>query len=205
MLKRKIEKCTEDNQSKEDLSLIIEEANRCKNIVANLLNFARQGKLRVTSVNIYDLITNITKMLLINPEFSDIEISINNEIDSLEIQGDNDQLKQVFLNILTNSCEALESSSNKKVVINLKKIENNILIEIADSGCGIPQENIGKVFTPFFTTKKMGKGTGLGLAITYGIVKMHKGEIKVNSTVGKGTTFIITLPLKVNIINPILN
>ncbi|MBS3945974.1 MAG: GHKL domain-containing protein, partial [Melioribacter sp.] len=205
MLRRKIEKCTEDSQSREDLSLIIEEANRCKNIVANLLNFARQGKLRISSVNVFELITNITRMLLINPVFSDIEITINNQIESQEIEGDSDQLKQVFLNILTNACEALESSLVKKIVINLKKIDNNIVIEITDSGCGIPQENIGKVFTPFFTTKKMGKGTGLGLAITYGIVKMHKGEIKVNSNIGKGTSFVITLPHKVNIINPILN
>ncbi len=205
MLRRKIEKCTEDTQSREDLSLIIEEANRCKNIVANLLNFARQGKLRISSVNIFELITNITRMLLINPVFSDIDITINNDTKSQEIEGDSDQLKQVFLNILTNACEALESSLVKKIVINLKKNDNNIIIEITDSGCGIPQENIGKVFTPFFTTKKMGKGTGLGLAITYGIVKMHKGEIKVNSNIGKGTSFVIKLPLKVNIINPILN
>ena len=205
MLRRKIEKCSEDTQSREDLSLIIEEANRCKNIVANLLNFARQGKLRISSVNVFEMITTITRMLFINPLFSDIEITINNEIESQEIEGDSDQLKQVFLNILTNACEALESSLVKKIVIDLKKIDNNIVIEITDSGCGIPQENIGKVFTPFFTTKKMGKGTGLGLAITYGIVKMHKGEIKVNSSIGKGTSFVITLPLKVNIINPILN
>ncbi|MEW6508481.1 MAG: [Fe-Fe] hydrogenase large subunit C-terminal domain-containing protein [Bacteroidota bacterium] len=205
MLKRKIEKLSDDAQSKEDLSLIIEEANRCKNIVANLLNFARQGKLRISSVNIYELISFITKMLLVNPDFSEIEIKINNEINSQEIEGDTDQLKQVFLNILTNACEALEYSSIKKILIDLKKSNNNLIIEITDSGCGIPQENIAKVFTPFFTTKKMGKGTGLGLAITYGIVKMHKGEIKVNSTIGKGTTFIITLPFKVNFINPILN
>lgn len=205
MLKRKVEKCSEDPQSKEDVSLIIEEANRCKNIVSNLLNFARQGKLRITTVNIYELITNVTKLLTVKPEFQGVEIKINSQSNLLEIEADSDQLKQVFLNILTNAAEALENSSVKRIYIEIRKKDNSIVVEISDTGCGIPQENMNKLFTPFFTTKKMGKGTGLGLAITYGIIKMHKGEITVNSTIGKGTTFTINLPMKVNIISPIMN
>lgn len=205
ILKRKIERCSEDPQSKEDLSLIIEEANRCKNIVANLLNFARQGKLRITTVNINELIKNVIKLLKVNPDFHDIEFTINNQIDSIEIEADADQLKQVFINIITNGCEALENSRTKKIGVDIMTKENSIVIEISDTGCGIPHDNLGKLFTPFFTTKKMGKGTGLGLAITYGIIKMHKGEIKVNSILNKGTTFTLTLPVKANTINPILN
>ncbi|MDQ7816071.1 MAG: [Fe-Fe] hydrogenase large subunit C-terminal domain-containing protein [Melioribacteraceae bacterium] len=205
MLKRKIEKCNEDPQSKEDLMLIIDEAKRCKNIVANLLNFARQGKLRIAQVNILELISGITKMLKVNPAFREINFQFDNRVDSFEIYGDSDQLKQVFLNIITNACEAMESSETKTLTVIISKVNDSIDIEVNDTGSGIPQENIGKIFTPFFTTKKMGKGTGLGLAITYGIVKMHKGEIKVNSILGKGTCFIISLPIKSNIINPILN
>lgn len=209
MLKKKLEKAYNDPQSTEDLKLIIDEANRCKNIVANLLNFARQGKLKISNVNITDVINNIIRLIKIKPEFSNISISINpletDSSDKLTIQGDSDQLKQAFLNIIINACEALESTENKLIIINITTEKENMIVDITDTGVGIPQENMSKIFTPFFTTKKMGKGTGLGLAITYGIIKMHKGDIKVKSEIGKGTSFIITLPIKQNFVNTILN
>ncbi|OGU33190.1 MAG: hypothetical protein A2068_10030 [Ignavibacteria bacterium GWB2_35_6b] len=108
------------------------------------------------------------------------------------------------MNLINNACEALEESKIKNVSMNITDEENYITIEISDTGCGVPEENIKKLFTPFFTTKKMGKGTGLGLAITYGIIKMHKGDIKVESVLGEGTTFRIKLPVKLsgsNIVN----
>jgi signal transduction histidine kinase len=99
----------------------------------------------------------------------------------------------------------MEISEIKILTVTISNENGNILIEVNDTGCGIPQENIGRIFTPFFTTKKMGKGTGLGLAISYGIVKMHKGEIKVKSIPGEGTGFTISLPINSNIMNPIMN
>lgn len=205
ILKRKVEKDAGDRQSSEDLKLIIEEATRCKNIVANLLNFARQGNLKIVTVNIADTISTIIRTIKIYPEFSEISFSLNELNEDFSIEGDFDQLKQVFLNLLMNSCEALESSPVKLVTVNLSKIEGQIIIDIIDSGCGIPESNLNKVFTPFFTTKKMGKGTGLGLAITYGIVKMHKGDIKVKSVEQKGTTFTIKLPQVLHSSNVIMN
>jgi two-component system, NtrC family, sensor kinase len=205
MMKRKMEKAQCDAQNSEDLKLIIEEANRCKNIVSNLLNFARQGKLRVSSVDVIELLANIIKTIKVHQHYSEILFSVNPQSLSSLIEGDEDQLKQVFLNIINNACEALETSEIKNVTINLSKKEENLIIDIADTGCGIPPENLNKVFTPFFTTKKIGKGTGLGMAISYGIIKMHKGNIKVKSTVGKGTIFTLILPIKHNTNNPILN
>ena len=82
----------------------------------------------------------------------------------------------------------------KELKIVLSSDQNNVKIEITDTGNGIPKENHSKVFTPFFTTKSMGKGTGLGLAISYGIIKMHKGNITFTTEIGKGTTFIVVLP-----------
>jgi two-component system, NtrC family, sensor kinase len=206
MLKRKIEKSDPNSQSSEDLQLIIEEANRCKNIVANLLNFARQGKLKIASIDISELIESIIKTMKINPQFAEIVFTSNLQTDELYIQGDNDQLKQVFINLIVNACEALEFSYEKFVTVNIKKEDDeHLTIEVIDSGAGIPDENLGKIFTPFFTTKKMGKGTGLGLAISYGIIKMHKGDIKVKSTQGKGTNFIIKLPFKLQTSNMIMN
>lgn len=203
MLKRKLEKAYEDKQSTEDLKLIIDEANRCKNIVANLLNFARQGRLKINDIDISELVADTIRLIKINPDYSDISITVNNKSEIENIEGDKDQLKQVMLNLITNACEALELRDNKVISLNLSSNTNNLVVDIADTGSGIKEENLGKIFTPFFTTKKMGKGTGLGLAITYGIIKMHKGDIKVKSTVGEGTVFTITLPAKQNISNTI--
>ncbi len=195
LLKKKLETAFNDKQSSEDLKLIIEEANRCKNIVSNLLNFARQGKLRLSKVNIRELIGDIIKLVRVKPEFSNVIISENYDTDNTALEGDSDQLKQALLNIIINACEAVESKDDKQVIIHISKNDEKLVIKISDNGIGIPPENLSKIFTPFFTTKKIGKGTGLGLAITYGIIKMHKGDIKVHSELGKGTNFIISLPL----------
>jgi nitrogen-specific signal transduction histidine kinase len=206
MMKRKLEKTKcNDNQNTEDLNLIVEEANRCKNIVADLLNFARQGKLRIGKVDILEVVTNVIKVIQNNSQYSDINFKIDSKPQNIIIDADSDQVKQVFLNLINNACEALESSTIKEINVTIIQNDENIIINVSDTGSGIPQENLNKIFTPFFTTKKMGKGTGLGLAITYGIIKMHKGDIKVKSTVGKGTEFSIVMPIKNNILNPILN
>lgn len=198
MLKRKLEKAGCDTQNSEDIQMIMDEATRCKNIVSNLLNFARQGRLKVSEVNLFGLIKSIVQTMMLNPDNSNVRFSINAEEFDSKIEGDSDQLKQVFINLLNNAVEALESREEKNITINIKRHDDYIFVEVIDTGSGIPQDNIGKIFTPFFTTKKMGKGTGLGLAITYGIIKMHKGDIKVKSVMDKGTTFTIKLPIKLN-------
>jgi iron only hydrogenase large subunit-like protein/nitrogen-specific signal transduction histidine kinase len=197
LLKKQLVSLQEGNQSSEDLDLIMSEANRCKNIVSNLLNFARQGKLNITKVDLSDLLEEIVKTIKVNPLYENIEINIDGQISLSVIDGDEDQIKQVFLNIINNACEALEEleeDCRKSIAIKLKWENDFLVTEICDNGPGIQKENFNKVFTPFFTTKKIGKGTGLGLAITYGIVKMHQGFISFQSGQGKGTTFIVKLP-----------
>ena len=110
------------------------------------------------------------------------------------IDCDPDQLKQVFVNLVNNACEAMIESSEKLLSLVITESNNQVDIEIKDTGAGIPKENLGKIFTPFFTTKKIGMGTGLGLAISYGIIKMHKGDITFRSEIGKGTSFFVRLP-----------
>ncbi len=198
MLKRKLEKAGCDNQNSEDLALIMDEANRCKNIVSNLLNFARQGKLRISKIELSEIVKGIISTFRLNPDNANISFSINEMTDDSNIGGDGDQIKQVFINLLVNAIEAVEACDRKEITVNIKRDEEYLITEITDSGCGIPGDNLGKIFTPFFTTKKMGKGTGLGLAITYGIVKMHQGDIRVKSVEGKGTTFTIKFPVKLN-------
>ena len=111
-----------------------------------------------------------------------------------------DQIQQIFVNILLNAVDAIAEveSSNTRHKISVKSDTNddNVIISFSDSGKGIPEENLAKVFEPFYTTKKEGKGTGLGLWVSYGIVKSFQGDIKVTSTLKKGTTFTITLPIQ---------
>lgn len=194
MLKKDFEDKMDNAEQSEDLSLILEEANRCKNIVSNLLNFARQGKLKVTKLNLSKLLSKVIKSLKANPVYSKINFISDKPNNENVIEGDEDQLKQVFINILNNACEAMDESNEKNLSVKLFNEENYIVTEIKDTGVGIPRENFSKLFTPFFTTKKIGKGTGLGLPITYGIIKMHKGYISYQSEPGKGTTFKVKLP-----------
>lgn len=106
------------------------------------------------------------------------------------------QLNQVFMNILVNAAHAIDSSSGMGLIgIRTYQREDNVFVEISDNGSGIPEDKIGKIFEPFYTTKPVGKGTGLGLSMAYSIINKHKGDISVRSVVGEGTTFTIRLPL----------
>jgi two-component system NtrC family sensor kinase len=108
---------------------------------------------------------------------------------------DADQVKQMFVNLVQNGIDAIARSGEVHISAHVSSKGDDVEIRIKDTGCGIPKENLSRLFTPFFTTKELGKGTGLGLAIAYGVVKMHSGDISVESEVGKGTTFCIILPI----------
>jgi two-component system NtrC family sensor kinase len=115
------------------------------------------------------------------------------EPDLPHIQADSLQLRQVFLNLMNNAAEAMPGGG--RLILRTRKgpAAGFVSIQVQDTGVGISEENMKKLFAPFFTTKPIGKGTGLGLAIIYGIVKMHRGQISVQSQVGEGTTFTVTL------------
>ncbi len=194
MLKRDLEKIYDNDQHTEDLELIVEEANRCKNIVANLLNFARQGKLNLTEFDLTESITEVLRPFTFDSKYRAFNFKFNIKKNGYKITGDEDQLKQVFINVIKNACDAMSETEKKELTINISSDQYNFIIEFSDTGNGIDKENQKKIFTPFFTTKNIGKGTGLGLAISYGIIKMHKGNITFSSEEGKGTIFIITLP-----------
>ncbi len=110
------------------------------------------------------------------------------------VEGFPQKLNQVFMNILINAAQAIIEKGEIKILT--KKEGRNVVISISDTGCGIAKENLPKIFDPFFTTKEVGKGTGLGMNIAYNIIQEHRGTIDVESRVGKGTTFTITLPAK---------
>lgn len=180
---------------RDDLKLIIDETVRCKNIVADLLNFARQQEVLAQETDIHALLDQVVEILSHEPIFTGVTVVRLYDPTLPHIQADPAQLQQVFINLLRNSAEAMANSGTltlKTRQLNGQKVE----IQVADTGCGIPVDDLGKLFTPFFTTKGVGKGTGLGLSIVYGIIKMHRGQIFVQSQVGQGTTFTVVLPVQ---------
>jgi two-component system NtrC family sensor kinase len=187
-----------DSQNWQDLKLIMDETTRCRRIVADLLNFARQNEVLAQETDLNALIRTVAGELSEQPSFARVEIIEDLDGALPTIQADSAQLRQVFVNLMVNAAEAMPDGGTLRVSTR-RPGEERISIAFQDSGSGIPEENLNKLFTPFFTTKPIGKGTGLGLAIVYGIVKMHRGQIDVKSQVGVGTTFTVTLPLRVSL------
>jgi signal transduction histidine kinase len=189
-----MDEATEDAPIKDDLQIIVDQAARCKKIVSGLLNFARKNQVNLTETDVVKFtqhsISGILKPDNIVIEF---EPSISDPIAWFDI----DQMMQVLTNLEKNAVEAMPKGGTLKISVEGNKDEISLIIK--DSGVGIAKENMDKIFTPFFTTKEMGKGTGLGLPLIYGIVKMHKGQIHLTSNDDPakgptGTTFIITIP-----------
>jgi two-component system NtrC family sensor kinase len=177
---------------------IVQQSQRSKKIVQQLLKFARASTKEVfRPVDIDALLRETLSFTRHHLEMGNIKL-INNLSPSLpEIMGNATQLQQVFTNIILNSLQAMPQGGELRVSTKMvdDKSQKMIQITFSDTGCGIPQENLNKVFEPFFTTKEVGEGTGLGLSVSYGIIKDHKGEILVESEVGKGSTFVIFIPV----------
>jgi signal transduction histidine kinase/iron only hydrogenase large subunit-like protein len=191
-----LEQCAENQQIREDAAMIAEQADRCKKIVAGLLHFARQNKVGLEEVDIDEFISRVLKTVAI-PE--GVDVQVEHQTDLPAPQMDPDQMVQVLVNLINNAFAAMPDGG--KLYIRTGGDSDRLTIEIADTGMGIPYENLPKLFEPFFTTKKIGLGTGLGLAVAYGIVKMHCGDIRVTSNADAsqgptGTTFTISLPRK---------
>ena len=168
---------------------------RCRDITGKLLSFVRKGDIELKHHNVHSLLNEIVDDFIGHEMFvSNIEI-IKKYCDEIpEILTDGNQLKQVFLNIINNAADAITPPG--KIIISTSIGTNSINVEIADTGKGISQENVDKIFLPFFTTKEVGKGTGLGLSVSYGIIKNLGGKIDVKSILGIGTTFTISLHQK---------
>ncbi len=180
---------------REDLKLVIDETTRCKNIVADLLNFARQQEVLTQEIDIHALADRVIENASSGRRFDGIQVVRRYGPEVGHIQADPNQLQQVFVNLLNNAAEAIDGRGI--ITISTRTAdESHVEIRVADTGCGISQENLRKIFTPFFTTKALGKGTGLGLSIVYGIIKMHRGQISVESKLGAGSTFTILLPME---------
>jgi signal transduction histidine kinase/CheY-like chemotaxis protein len=181
----------------ESLSRIQDGAERASKIVKNLLTFARQERPERKLVNVNTIIRKSVELRSYELRVSNVDVSTELEEALPETMADPHQLQQVFLNLIVNAEHAMIEAHGKGLLrVRSRREEGKLLIFFSDDGQGIPHENLYRIFEPFFTTKAVGKGTGLGLSICQGIIVEHGGRIDVESTVGRGTTFIIELPIQ---------
>jgi len=189
-----LEEAAADDPIRKDLELIVEQTLRCKNIVGGLLNFARKNQVKKSEINLEKFCRKSLESV-IHPV--NVKLEVRSNLRDPLVMIDTDQMMQVLTNLEKNSVEAMPAGGTLSLI--LSDTPETVSVSIRDTGSGITPENLEKIFTPFFTTKEVGKGTGLGLPLVYGIVKMHKGQITVDSNTDPskgavGTTFNITLP-----------
>lgn len=189
-----LEELGHDHPLQDDLKTIIREAERCKVIVADLLEFSHQTSYEMDRLNLNEVVTKTLGVLKNQPSFHNIEIVLNLAQDLCPIFGNAIRLNQVVMNIMVNGAQAMEYGGT--LTLTTRNRANHELVEllIQDSGHGIPVEQREKIFDPFFTTKKPGEGTGLGLSVSYAIIKEHQGTIRVTDSSASGTTFSLRFP-----------
>jgi two-component system NtrC family sensor kinase len=174
------------------LSLIEQEGLRCKNIVQDLLDFSRQSKFAPRRLSVIDVIETAVKLMEHQPNSTLVTVERDYADELPQVVADENQLQQVYFNIIRNAYQAMPDGGTLR--IKCASDGDEVLTSFADSGVGIPEENLRHIFDPFFTTKQVGQGTGLGLSVSYGIVRQHGGTIEASSENGSGATFTVRLP-----------
>lgn len=175
----------------DDLQTIVNETLRCRKIVQGLLDFARQTTPQKQPLNMNQVVEDVLALVRNQAIFRNIAIEVDKDPALPNVMADGDQMRQVVLNIILNAADAMQQGGKLRIASRHDARSKTVLIKISDTGPGIPEEMKSRLFEPFFTTKKT--GTGLGLAIAYGIVERHRGTLRVESELGRGTTFLITL------------
>jgi len=192
-----LKRADKEPETKSDLEIIVRETKRCRDIVKDLLDFARPVPASKTNVNLNDIVQRALNIV-------DNQLSFRNIVVHKELSGslpavnaDAGQLQQVFINLLVNAADAIGVSGGE-IFLDSRTVQLDgaeyVQIQIRDTGCGIAQENLSKIFEPFYTTKDQ-KGTGLGLAVAWGIIDTHEGLISVESKPGVGSAFAVRLPV----------
>ena len=188
-----------DNDScRESLGVVMKQTNRAGRIVKDLLEFARQSEPEMRLLNVNDVLTKAMAIITHPAELQNIRLIADLTPELPDTQGDSDKLQQVFVDIMVNALQAMPEGGALTVRTKMTESSKFMEIEITDTGCGVPQEHMSKLFDPFFSTKRTGEGTGLGLSVALGIVEKHNGVIDVKSKIGEGSTFTIRLPAEQN-------
>jgi len=185
----------EDVEKKKQAKEVLNSAYRISETVRGLLSFARPAPPKFTKISPNQLLGETLSFLQHQPLFRRIRIEKVFALELPQITGDGNQIRQVLINILINSAQAMPDGGTLTIATSKVKFEEFVEIRITDTGQGIPPENLDKVFDPFFTTKK-GEGTGLGLSISYSYVKSHGGNITIASEVNRGTVVTVRLPIR---------
>jgi two-component system NtrC family sensor kinase len=192
------------------LRIIEKQTKACSDIVSDLLGFSRQNQTTRTEVDINESIQEVISLVEHTFSLSRVEIQHDYDLNIPEIDGDKDKLKQVWLNLFNNAFDAVEQDGCIRITTKLCAHRRRVAVTVTDTGTGIRQEILNKIFDPFFSTKPVGKGTGLGLSVTFGIIQDHGGRINVLSpapkeyvqamgdhslSAGPGSVFLVELPL----------
>jgi C4-dicarboxylate-specific signal transduction histidine kinase len=179
-----------------ELEKVMEQMQKATEIISHLRTFGRAAPVSLETVDIDELIERSLSLVQEQIKLRGIEVDFDLCPGELVLIANPIQLEQVFINLLTNARDALETAETKKIRIATKRDGDRVCITVSDTGPGIPPEDAARIFDPFFTTKEVGAGTGLGLSITYSIVKEHGGDIAVSSPSEGGATFEIQLPIR---------
>jgi signal transduction histidine kinase len=168
---------------------------RAAKIVNGLLNLARPAQVDAGPIDLHAVINDVLSLLEHQLKTGSIQVRKELTASGLIVQGIEYKLQQVFLNLFLNARDAMPRGGWLTIATTVRSDGRAAVVEVSDTGSGIPPDQLSRIYDPFFTTKDIGKGTGLGLSITYGIVQEHDGTITCDSSVGKGTRFSLTLPL----------
>jgi len=186
--------CEDPAEVRRALKQIKDQGVRCKQITHKLLSFARKTDPELRKVQLNELIDEVVALSEQRVKYSNVKLTLNLAQHLPEVHVSPSEFEQVLLNLVNNALDAMTPEGGT-LEITTRVDGGHLVVDVADTGQGIPKANLARIFDPFFTTKPVGKGTGLGLSICYGIIKKMEGEISVNSAVGLGTTFHVRLPL----------
>jgi len=190
-----LESCDRGDPQQEDLECIIEDVNRCKEIVKDLLIYSRQTSSAKDFIQLNILVNQSLSLIRDQKVFGHITIEKMMSDEPMLINVDRNQFNQVVINLVMNAVDTMAGNGILSLKTYRDKAAKKVFLEISDTGGGISEKDLPKIFDPFYTTKNIGKGTGLGLSTAYGIVKENDGHILVKETGPSGTTFLIELPL----------
>jgi len=191
-----IERMPQEDPNNDFVQKIVIQANRCRDIIRGLLDFARHGEHARSFSNVGIVLQDSISLVEKQAIFHNIQIIKEFDAKIPLAFIDPSRIERVFINIIMNAAEAMDGDGKLTLRTRTGRSGDYVVVQISDTGHGIPKANLRRIFDPFFTTKEVGRGTGLGLAISYGIVQDHGGTISVESNVGECTTFTIRLPIK---------
>jgi two-component system NtrC family sensor kinase len=184
-----------DEERMEMIRELEEQAERSRKIVANLLNFAREGEMEMGRLEVRDIVSESLALVANQLKLSGVKTEVDLPDRLPPINGDRQYLSQIFVNLALNAVDAMPQGGTLRISGDTEADGGFLAIHVTDTGSGIPEHILQSVFDPFFTTKSTGKGTGLGLSVSLGIARSHGGDIRVASREGEGTTFTVLLPI----------